>query len=177
MSRSIPSLTLLAPDLATTARIGAALAQWLEAGDVFFLHGHLGAGKTTLAKAIAQGLGVSDPLQSPTFTLIQSHPVDGNDAIRRLIHVDLYRLEGDSDLEAIGYFEALADEEAVALVEWPERAQVTPDRFVLVSILAHGAGERTFEIRAIPDDEQAHSRLEELRVMFQADRLKLGPAI
>jgi len=88
----------------------------LEAGDVILLEGGLGAGKTVLAQGIAQGLGVEDPVTSPTFTLI--HEYAGR---LPLYHVDLYRLAGDADAAAIGLEEYIYGD-GVTVVEWPDRA-------------------------------------------------------
>lgn len=98
----------------------APLAAWLvplwQAGDVVCLKGPLGAGKTTLARALVR-LAVADPdaeVPSPTFTLVQTY-----DAQPPLWHFDLYRLVHPDDLDDLGWGEAR--QTAVALVEWPER--------------------------------------------------------
>jgi tRNA threonylcarbamoyladenosine biosynthesis protein TsaE len=84
---------------------------------VVLLIGDLGAGKTTLAKGIVQGLGAAEPeeVTSPTYTLI--HEFNGK---RKVYHIDLYRLELASDVIALG-MEELIDSDAVLLVEWGER--------------------------------------------------------
>jgi tRNA threonylcarbamoyl adenosine modification protein YjeE len=104
------------PDLDATARLGAAIAAGLQAGDVVALWGDLGAGKTTLARAILRALGVTEDVPSPTFTLVQ-----GYDTARFTVsHYDLYRLKSAREMRELGFNEALED--GVALVEWPERA-------------------------------------------------------
>jgi tRNA threonylcarbamoyladenosine biosynthesis protein TsaE len=104
------------PDLGATARLGAAIATGLQAGDVVALWGDLGAGKTTLARAILRALGVTEDVPSPTFTLVQ-----GYDTARfPVAHYDLYRLKNAREMRELGFDEALED--GVALVEWPERA-------------------------------------------------------
>ena len=81
------------------------------------LTGELGAGKTTLVRAICRGLGVTDDVTSPTFTLVHRYS-----SPRGVVyHVDLYRLRGPFELTNIGWDEMLA-EDAVTLIEWPERA-------------------------------------------------------
>ena len=75
----------------------------------------LGAGKTTLARAILRALGVTDDVPSPTFTLVQSYETQP-----RIAHFDLYRLKSAREMEELGFEDALAD--GAVLVEWPERA-------------------------------------------------------
>jgi tRNA threonylcarbamoyl adenosine modification protein YjeE len=103
------------PDLDATARLGAAIAGGLAAGDAVALWGDLGAGKTTLARAILAALGVTEDVPSPTFTLVQSYETSP-----KIAHYDLYRLKSGRELEELGFEDALA--EGAVLVEWPERA-------------------------------------------------------
>lgn len=94
-------------------RFGRASAPPLVVG----LTGELGAGKTTLVRAICRGFGVTDDVTSPTFTLVHRYT-----SPRGVVyHVDLYRLRGPYELTNIGWDDILA-EEAVTLIEWPERA-------------------------------------------------------
>jgi tRNA threonylcarbamoyladenosine biosynthesis protein TsaE len=99
---------------AETIALGERLARELPSRAVILLSGDLGAGKTTLAKGIAKGLGAADPdeVSSPTFTLIHEHG--------RLYHVDLYRLDTLREVETLGLDEIL-DRDAVVMVEWGER--------------------------------------------------------
>ncbi len=117
---------------------GRQLAGRLRAGDVVLLHGDLGAGKTTLTQGIAAGMGVPEPVQSPTFTLVGEH----QGTSLKLYHLDLYRLDDPSELESFGYEAYIAPEDGVSVVEWPERAgDWLPDAFWLISI-AHLGGDR-----------------------------------
>lgn len=104
------------PDTAATVRFAGRLAPRLRGGGVVALRGPLGAGKTFLARALAQALGVTDQVPSPTFTLVQRYETPG----LILHHFDLYRLDAPTELEELGWDEALA--EGLALIEWPERA-------------------------------------------------------
>lgn len=84
---------------------------------VVTLGGELGAGKTTLARAICRGYGVTDEVTSPTFTLVHEY----HGARSPVYHLDLYRLKGPDDLPNIGWDDILSAE-ALILIEWPERA-------------------------------------------------------
>lgn len=101
---------------AETARVGEFLGQLLGPGDVVCLIGDLGAGKTNLAQGLARGLGITDQVTSPTFTLINEYH-----GRLRLFHMDLYRLEGAEDLADLGYEEYI-DGDGVTVVEWADRA-------------------------------------------------------
>lgn len=97
-------------------QLGERLAAQLRAGDLVLLRGALGAGKTTLAQGIGEGLGVRGPITSPTFVLARVHPpLSGGPP---LAHVDAYRLADWDDLETLD-LEATLDE-AVTIVEWGE---------------------------------------------------------
>ena len=103
-------------DLSATEALGARIAASLHVGDVVALQGDLGAGKTTLARAILRALGVTEAVPSPTFTLVQTYETDRL-AVR---HYDLYRVDDVGDMEELGLDEAL--DEGAALIEWPEHA-------------------------------------------------------
>lgn len=99
-----------------TRALGASLARQLAPAGVLLLDGDLGAGKTVLAQGIARGLGINErEVQSPTYTLIREHLGERG----RLIHVDLYRLDGEQVL-GLGLDELLA-EQAVKVIEWADR--------------------------------------------------------
>lgn len=102
---------------AALAAAGARLAAVLRAGDVIGLSGDLGAGKTTLARAILAGLGLAGEAPSPTFAIVQ--PYDRPDVRLPVAHVDLYRLDDAGDCRELG-LEDYADDGAL-LIEWPER--------------------------------------------------------
>lgn len=96
---------------------GERFGRQLRAPAVVTLAGDLGAGKTTLVQAICRGLGVTGDVTSPTFALV--HEYEGRGAT--VYHLDLYRLQRESELEALGWDDILAAD-GVVLVEWPERA-------------------------------------------------------
>lgn len=99
-----------------TWELAKKLAAELAPGEVVCLEGDLGAGKTTFTQGLAAAMGVPGRVTSPTFCIVQEHAGE-----RLLVHMDLYRLHGESDVEAIGWEDYLA-QGAVLAVEWPERA-------------------------------------------------------
>ena len=117
----------LVPPLAPQGRLvldEAALRDWgfrfgqaAEAPLVVTLSGDLGAGKTTLAQAICAGFGVTEPVTSPTYALVQQYTSPKSE----VFHVDLYRLDNEAQLTNIGWDEVV-NGSSLVLVEWPERA-------------------------------------------------------
>ena len=102
-------------DETATADLGARIAHLLGPGDAVLLKGDLGAGKTTLARAILRALGVEGHVPSPTFTLVQTY----QPRELTVFHYDLYRIEDRRELAELGLDDALDD--GALLVEWPER--------------------------------------------------------
>jgi tRNA threonylcarbamoyl adenosine modification protein YjeE len=96
---------------------GERLGRALQPPTVLALEGDLGAGKTTLVRAICRGYGVSDDVTSPTFTLVHEYSAPRS----RVFHLDLYRLKSDAELDGLGFDEILA-ERAIVLIEWADRA-------------------------------------------------------
>ncbi|KIQ17132.1 tRNA threonylcarbamoyladenosine biosynthesis protein TsaE [Rhodococcus sp. Leaf7] len=121
-----------------TERLGEALAHELVAGDVVVLDGPLGAGKTTLTKGLARGLGVVGRVSSPTFMIARTHR-PGHDTGPGLVHVDAYRLGLGTGASAMDELDALdLDTEltdSVVVVEWGEGiAETLTDRHLLVRL-------------------------------------------
>lgn len=137
--RKMPTLSLLLPDEAATERLGARLAARLRPRDVVALEGGLGAGKTTLARAILRA-AAGDPgliVPSPTFTLAEVYETPQ----ASFWHFDLYRLEQPEQVFELGWEEARA--EGVALVEWPERlGSLLPRERLSVRLAIEGEGRR-----------------------------------
>lgn len=105
-------------DLAAMAAYGAAIAARLRAGDVVSLTGGLGAGKTTLARAILAALGHTGEVPSPTFTIIETY--DSPPLRLAVVHADFYRLDDPSELVEIGLDDYR--EGGVLIAEWPDHA-------------------------------------------------------
>ena len=118
-----------------TWAVARRLAAELKPGDVVYLEGDLGAGKTTFVQGLAAALGVSGRVTSPTFCLVQEHRGAGG---AFLVHMDLYRLSSEEDVLAIGWEDYLS-RGAVLAVEWPERAgSLVPADAVRVALSCPG---------------------------------------
>jgi tRNA threonylcarbamoyladenosine biosynthesis protein TsaE len=129
---------------AETHALGQRLGTLLRAGDVVVLDGELGTGKTVVAKGIAVALGVTDPVVSPTFTVVREY-----DAPTPLVHVDVYRLDRLQELHDLG-FDDLVGEEAVTVVEWGDRvsAVLPSDRLRVLLEAGDGDDDRVVSIDA-----------------------------
>jgi len=153
ISSPITRLELFLPDEAATKRFGEDFALALVKGDLVTLSGDLGAGKSSLARAVIRAIADDEGLEvpSPTFTLVQSY-----EALRLPVaHADLYRISHGEELDELGLVEFLED--GVVLSEWPEQAEdFLPEPSFAVTLTHEGAGRRI----AISGSEAAISRLE-----------------
>jgi len=123
--------TLTTKGAGETEAVGEAIGSQLRVGDLVVLTGDLGAGKTTFAKGLARGLGVTQKVTSPTFTIVQEY--DGRVPVA---HVDVYRLDRIQELHDFGFEELL--ESRVTIVEWGEAiALVLPRERVDVRLTLH----------------------------------------
>jgi tRNA threonylcarbamoyladenosine biosynthesis protein TsaE len=137
---------------ADTVEAGRRLARLLKPPQLLVLRGDLGTGKTTLVKGIAQALDAAEPdeVTSPTFTLIHEYhgALDGRPV--KLYHIDVYRLEGERQLETLGLDELLADD-ALVLVEWGEKFKsICKKATGEISIEAAGGDARKITVKLGP---------------------------
>ena len=140
---------------AETEKLGQRLAAALGGGDVVALYGDLGAGKTVFARGLARGLGIDEPVTSPTFALVQEYQGES----LRFCHIDLYRLDSPENVIGIGIDEYLDDAGAVTVIEWAERlGNLCPENPIQVYITVID-GTRRIEITGAADfDVAAGSR-------------------
>jgi tRNA threonylcarbamoyladenosine biosynthesis protein TsaE len=130
------SLNTFLPDEDATLAIGRALAACIAAGDVIYLEGDLGMGKTTLVRGVLRGLGYAGRVKSPTYTLVEVYEVS-----RLLLHhFDLYRFREPREWSDAGFRESF-DGTTVSLVEWPEKAMGTlPPADLRILLTSSGSG-------------------------------------
>jgi tRNA threonylcarbamoyladenosine biosynthesis protein TsaE len=141
----MPPIIFAANDETATATLGQALAEILPPGTTVALRGTLGAGKTRLVQAIAEGLGVDRrEVVSPTFVLIQEYH-----GRRMIYHIDAYRLHDNDEFQQLGpdeYFE----NDGLVLIEWADRIEGSlPRDFIDIHIEVTGEESRRFELRAV----------------------------
>lgn len=131
-------ITLDLTDEAATLALGARLADVIEPGLSIYLHGDLGAGKTTLVRGLLQRLGHTGKVKSPTYTLVEPYVISG----LYLYHFDLYRFVDPEEWDATG-FRDYFNSQTICLVEWPEKAHgLLPDPDMEVRLTVHHNGRK-----------------------------------
>jgi tRNA threonylcarbamoyladenosine biosynthesis protein TsaE len=139
-------LKLALPDAEATETLGAALARALPRGPgalALYLHGELGAGKTTSVRSLLKALGVERTIRSPTYTLVEVYEPQG----LTCVHVDLYRLEGPLDVEALGLRDYL--DHSLLMVEWPEKGGSALPPADVELTLSYAGESRQAELRGL----------------------------
>lgn len=135
--------TYLCKTESDTEALGRQLAPLLRAPAFVALNGDLGAGKTVLVRGLGKALGISDPIKSPTFTIVSEYASDPE-----LLHFDAYRLSDADELYAIGFSDYLAHP-AILMMEWAELVQnALPKERLEIRIAGSGGEERTLTLRA-----------------------------
>jgi tRNA threonylcarbamoyladenosine biosynthesis protein TsaE len=125
-----------------TIALGRIIGMSAQEGSVIAFKGGLGAGKTTLCKGIALGLGIEEIITSPTYTIVSEYS-----GRLDLIHIDAYRLKGEEDFFEIGGYELLGADHSLCLIEWSERIpEVIDANTAIIEIRVEDDGSRVFLI-------------------------------
>jgi len=151
---------------AQTIALGKKLAKTFKGGEVIALFGELGAGKTTLVKGIAAGLGIRKVITSPTFLLMRVYPLrppaptrrrrgersaaspTRHEKIKTLVHLDCYRIKNAAEISALGLEEYLGRDDAAVVIEWPEKIKkLLPRQMMSITLQSKQATNRTITIR------------------------------
>lgn len=141
------SLDLFLPNSESTKQLGELLGQHLPPGSVILLQGDLGTGKTTLIQGLGKSLGITEPIASPTFTLVNEY----TEGRMPLYHLDLYRLEPEQ-VDAIYpeiYWEGEEVLPGITAIEWSERLLYKPDRYLKVNLIHCGKRGRQANINLL----------------------------
>jgi len=146
--RCLIEYSSVSPD--KTEAWGEQFAGKLKPGSVIALRGGLGAGKTCLVKGIARGLGITESVTSPTYTIVSEYRARLNGEIVPLYHIDAYRLNGDEDFENTGAGEFM-DGRGIVIIEWSERIphSIPPDA-ITIEIEITGPQSRLFRVNHEP---------------------------
>ncbi|MGE5425490.1 MAG: tRNA (adenosine(37)-N6)-threonylcarbamoyltransferase complex ATPase subunit type 1 TsaE [Bacillota bacterium] len=133
-----------------TKAIARELAPSLQGGEVIALYGDLGAGKTAFVQGLAEGLGVKQIVNSPTFSIMNIYEIKTG-AIRRFCHIDTYRLTSTSELREIGALDYISAKDVVCAIEWAEKAEeiIGSGDLIKVRIEAVSVEERIINISKI----------------------------
>ena len=151
------------PDPTATETVGRRLASACEDGLLVFLHGQLGAGKTTLVRGFLRASGHQGSVKSPTYTLVEPYATDHG----ALYHLDLYRLADPEELEWIGIRDLLTDE-SICLIEWPEQgAGILSEPDLHIYLRTKGQGR---EIKLKPVSPRGVQVVRNLSLSLQPDR-------
>jgi tRNA threonylcarbamoyladenosine biosynthesis protein TsaE len=129
-------ITLILNDEAATLACGARFAKIVRASLVVYLHGDLGAGKTTFVRGVLHGLGFAGKVKSPTYTLVEPYVIVLNvNSSYDLYHFDLYRFTSEEEWDAAG-FRDYFNPQSICMIEWPEKAEhVLPEPDIHVRLL------------------------------------------
>jgi tRNA threonylcarbamoyladenosine biosynthesis protein TsaE len=137
-------MKILSSSVNQTLSLGSGIAAHLSGGEIILLSGSLGAGKTVLAKGIAQGLGIDkDEVVSPTFVLLRLY--QGKHLLQ---HFDFYRIKAPQEIMTLGYQDYLYSD-GVSVIEWPERLKfLLPKEFLQIKLTLKGQKHRMLKLSA-----------------------------
>jgi len=148
--------TFISKSAESTKSFAKNLARKIRVGDILALYGSLGAGKTTFVQGLTAGLGYKDRVFSPTFIFVRPYKLANSKQrtanskkrkIKILYHIDLYRVEEETDLKTIGIEEFLTEKEAVSVIEWPEKIEnKLPAETIKIKIEVIGENERRIKV-------------------------------
>jgi tRNA threonylcarbamoyladenosine biosynthesis protein TsaE len=142
-----PALLFNTNSTEETFALGERVAGFLSDGSVVALEGALGSGKTHLTKGIAFGLGISENITSPTYTIISEY----QSPVCRLYHIDAYRLNNDKDFEDIGGPEII-NSNGISVIEWSDKIfKSLPENTITISIEITGQSSRTIKINGVKE--------------------------
>lgn len=132
-----------------TFELGQRIAEEFKRGDVVALRGELGAGKTVLIKGVAQGLGYTEIVNSPTFVLMQLYELpEEKRGISYICHIDAYRVYSSEEIKNAGIEEYLGREDTLTVIEWPERiSDILPSDITYIDISLSGEESREVIIK------------------------------
>jgi tRNA threonylcarbamoyladenosine biosynthesis protein TsaE len=123
-------------------------AESLRGGEVIALEGDLGAGKTVFTKGLAEGLGVKRTVTSPTFVVMKIYDANTKSKIKKLVHIDAYRLDSARSASTIGAEEYFYSPDTVTVIEWPVKIKnILPRSFINIKISIEENEKRTIEIK------------------------------
>ena len=129
---------------AAMQQLAATVAARLTSGDVLLLTGELGAGKTTFTQGLAKALGITEPITSPTFTIVSEYQIPNNESLKTLVHVDLYRLEDAAaaqDPAVRDVLDRASHPGQLTVIEWSEKLGDAAPKEATRIAFAHGATE------------------------------------
>jgi len=143
----MPSLSMTLPNPSATHSLGLALGQNLPLGSILLLKGELGSGKTALVQGVGQGLGIAEPINSPTFILLNEY-LEGRIP---LYHLDLYRLQPQEVdiLYLETYWDGLEVPLGIVAIEWAERLRILPENYLEICFSTPLTGGRQVEMRSV----------------------------
>lgn len=124
-----------------TIHLGREFATQLRPTDIVAIYGDLGSGKTEFVKGICDFFKVEEIVTSPTFTIVNKYNGIKDQETFAIYHIDLYRIEKDSELLEIGFEEYLSDSTAISLIEWAEKTTLLPEKIFSINIFLDDAND------------------------------------